>query len=159
MSTASSVATSTKRTPTSAAACSLCPVCGDQHPAVFLSAPDRFHLRKEKYTLARCSSCLGVWLVNPPHPEEMVKHYTAEYHRAIAWAGETSVSRRWKAQRARIARYQVGGAILDIGCSSGGFLSTLDKNAWRQASEAVGQVLKARFAATPETETRWSTPT
>ena len=95
----------------------------------------------------------------------MGKHYTEEYHKTIAWAGESGVSHRWKAQRERIFQFKQGGAILDVGCSSGGFLSTLNKNAWRlygaemEASTAerarklsgadvfVGDALEANFAA------------
>ena len=131
MSTAPAVSTVTKRNLTATTPSIGCPICGDQGLAAFLSAPDRFHLRAKKYTLARCAACGVVRLMNPPRPEEMGAHYTEDYHRAIAAAGETSVSKRWKAQRERISKYKPGGAILDIGCSSGGFLSTLDTSAWQ----------------------------
>src|SRR5256885_9712458 len=69
-----------------------------------------------------------------------------------------------KMQRARIFQFKQGGAILDIGCSSGGFLSTMNNGAWqlygveiepstaeraRALSGAkvwVGDVLEAKFA-------------
>lgn len=108
-----------------------CPLCGGARVAEFLVAPDRFHLRKEMYRLVRCSSCSGVWLASPPKPEEMGLHYTADYHKGIMAAGEGSVASRWKYPRRRIARYKQGGAILDIGCSSGGFLSTMKGPSWK----------------------------
>jgi SAM-dependent methyltransferase len=107
-----------------------CPICGSGHVVDLLAAPDRFHLRNEIYRLVRCSSCNIVWQTSPPTPAEMWRHYTQDYHRAIAAAGEGSATRRWKDQVKLISRYKHGGAILDLGCSSGGFLSTMKGTAW-----------------------------
>jgi SAM-dependent methyltransferase len=141
-----------------------CPLCGSAEVGELLEAPDRFHLRTELYRLARCGSCTGVWLVDPPKPEEMGPHYDEEYHNAIMAAGEGSADERWKYQRQLIARYKQGGRLLDLGCSSGGFLSTMRGNAWKlygiemEAATAekaraatgaevfVGDVLDAPFA-------------
>lgn len=107
-----------------------CPICGGEQIADLLTAPDRFHLRKEMHRLVRCSSCDAVWLANPPKPEEMGLHYTEDYHKGIMAAGEGDVASRWKYPRTQIARYKQQGAILDIGCSSGGFLSTMQGPSW-----------------------------
>lgn len=107
-----------------------CPLCGAGGPADFLLAPDRFHLRSELYRLVRCSKCTCVWQPAPPAPEEMGAHYTEDYHNAIMRAGESNTSARWKLQHDSIARFKQGGRILDIGCSSGAFLSTMDKGKW-----------------------------
>jgi 2-polyprenyl-3-methyl-5-hydroxy-6-metoxy-1,4-benzoquinol methylase len=107
-----------------------CPICGSGRLADLLIAPDRFHLRKEKYRLVRCQSCSGVWQDNPPSPAEMGQHYTEDYHNAIVAAGEGAASDRWKDQVKTISRYKSGGALLDMGCSSGGFLSTMKGTAW-----------------------------
>jgi SAM-dependent methyltransferase len=108
-----------------------CPLCGCGQVADFLAAPDRFHWRKPMHRLTRCQSCNGVWLANPPKPEEMGLHYTEDYHKAIVAAGEGSAASRWKNQVKMISQHKpAGGSILDIGCSSGGFLSTLNKSSW-----------------------------
>jgi 2-polyprenyl-3-methyl-5-hydroxy-6-metoxy-1,4-benzoquinol methylase len=107
-----------------------CMICGSRRLVDLLTAPDRFHLRKEMYRLVRCQSCSCVWLANPPKPEEMDRHYTEEYHRAIATAGEGSAASRWEDQVRMISQYKCGGAILDIGCSSGGFLSRMKGPNW-----------------------------
>jgi len=48
-------------------------------------------------------------------------------------------------------KYKSGGSILDLGCSSGGFLASLEGPAWKRAgiemSEAVAQKAKARCGA------------
>ncbi len=108
-----------------------CPLCGGREIVPFLTAPDRFHNRREPYQLLRCSSCSGVWLDSPPAPEEMGPHYSDDYHRAIMTAGETYAAERWSRHRELIARYKQGGAILDIGCSSGAFLGVMKGPPWK----------------------------
>lgn len=128
-----------------------CPICGSGQVCDLLVAPDRFHLRKQMYRLVRCQICTGVWLANPPSPVEMASHYTEDYHKAIAAAGENSATDRWKKQGKMIARYKQGGAILDIGCSSGGFLGTMG-HAWKlhgiEMEESTAQ--RARIASGAE---------
>jgi SAM-dependent methyltransferase len=60
----------------------------------------------------------------------MSSHYSEDYHNAIVTAGEGSATARWKDQRRLILRCKPGGTLLDIGCSSGGFLSTMKSSAW-----------------------------
>jgi SAM-dependent methyltransferase len=108
-----------------------CPVCGSIRVFDFLSAPDRFHLRRERYHVLRCASCSCAWLASPPKTEEMPFHYGEDYHKAIVVGGERSALRRWQRHRKLISRHKQGGAILDIGCSSGGFLGTMKGGTWR----------------------------
>jgi SAM-dependent methyltransferase len=164
MSTAVSAPSAAKQKPFALPSSRFCPLCSSKEVSSLLVAPDRFHWRREKYTLTRCASCSAVWQADPPAPNEMGPHYSEDYHKVIAWAGETAVGNRWRTQRQRISQFKQGGAILDVGCSSGGFLSTLDKRAWqlygiemepstaeraRKLSGAqvfVGDVLEATFA-------------
>ena len=112
-------------------AATACPLCGGVSVSSFLSAPDRFHLRREEYHLMRCKTCSVVWLASPPKPGEMSLHYDEDYHRIISAGGEGSAENRWRAQRELILKYKKSGAILDIGCSSGGFLGTMKDNGWK----------------------------
>jgi SAM-dependent methyltransferase len=106
-----------------------CIVCGGVRTEPLLEAPDRFHGATEVYRLVRCSSCALVWLDNAPKPEDMWQHYGQDYDRKIAEAGESSPE-RWSDRRKTLSLYKQGGAILDLGCSSGSFLSTLDGGIW-----------------------------
>ena len=108
-----------------------CPLCKSMAFSDFLTAPDRFHQRPERYQLERCSGCSCVWLLDPPKPEVMAFHYGPDYYKSVAAAGETSAGRRWSKQRELIFRFKESGDILDIGCSSGGFLGTLMGGSWR----------------------------
>jgi rRNA maturation protein Nop10 len=56
-----------------------CPVCGQAGAHQRLRGPDRFHGRREMYTLRQCPACSLVWLSHPPEPEEMHLHYTDAY--------------------------------------------------------------------------------
>jgi 2-polyprenyl-3-methyl-5-hydroxy-6-metoxy-1,4-benzoquinol methylase len=107
-----------------------CPVCSSVQVFDFLSAPDRFHLRRQLYHIMRCSSCSCAWLASPPKSEEMPFHYGEDYHKAIVAGGERSAEKRWQRHRELISRYKQGGALLDIGCSSGGFLGTMKGERW-----------------------------
>jgi len=78
--------------------------------------------------MLRCSGCCCVWTADPPAPKNMAFHYGEDYHRAIRAGGERDAAARWKVPRRTIARYKKSGCILDIGCSSGGFLKTM--NGW-----------------------------
>jgi SAM-dependent methyltransferase len=57
-------------------------------------------------------------------------HYTDDYHRLISAAGENSPE-RWRDRKQTLTRYKQFGAILDLGCSSGGFLETLKGKSWK----------------------------
>src|ERR1700729_1145338 len=106
-----------------------CVVCGNKQVLRELGAPDRFHGRTQLYQLVRCPSCSLVWLENPPRPDEMDQHYGQDYDRKIAAAGESSPGRWWE-RRKTLNLHKQGGAILDLGCSSGSFLETLKGGNW-----------------------------
>jgi len=109
----------------------ICPACGGTGVSRFLSAPDRFHGRRELYHLRSCPFCSCIWLVSPPTPEEMPFHYGRDYHNAIAIGGEGSPVKRWESERETVLKYKQCGSILDIGCSSGAFLSTMPVGSWK----------------------------
>lgn len=132
------------------AARSRCPVCGNDKASTLVQAPDRFHGRKEIYRVLRCPSCLLAWLDDPPRPEDMGYHYGSDYDRIIALAGETSPD-RWLARRKTLLNYKTGGALLDLGCSSGSFLASMKGDAWKlygiEISPSVAQKAEARTGA------------
>jgi len=126
-----------------------CPICGANSSREVLRAPDRFHGRTQSYLLLRCPACSLVWLHDPPPPNEMSAHYGTDYDRAISGAGKDE--RYWTRRRDTLSRYKTGGAILDLGCSSGGFLATLKGPAWElfgiEMSERVAREAQARTGA------------
>lgn len=107
-----------------------CPICEHTEGIKLFSAPDRFHGRDTYYQLMRCSSCTLVWVEDPPKPEEMSCHYGRQYHAAITSSGETHLDKRWSGPRNKILEFAQRGSLLDIGCSSGGFLRTLAGPNW-----------------------------
>jgi 2-polyprenyl-3-methyl-5-hydroxy-6-metoxy-1,4-benzoquinol methylase len=105
-----------------------CPVCGHPRAERFLVAPDRFEGRSFEYSLVHCPECTLVWLDNPPEPKDMGAHYTADYDKKIAAGGEGPG--HFQEQWETLTKYKQGGAILDLGCSSGAFLGTLKGGHW-----------------------------
>jgi 2-polyprenyl-3-methyl-5-hydroxy-6-metoxy-1,4-benzoquinol methylase len=106
-----------------------CPSCGRNSAKDVLRAPDRFHGRLQFYQLVRCPSCSLVWLENPPQPNEMGDHYGRDYDRFIGAGGENSPE-RWIHRQQTLLRYKPTGALLDLGCSSGSFLTSLKGQSW-----------------------------
>ena len=117
-----------------------CPCCGENNSTHWLwvpdratywmQVPDRSHRGTDGHDLLRCSSCSHVWLGNRPTPEEMSFYYGEGYHQAVGSTGEMS-PKRWTRQLEVISKYKSGGDILDIGCSSGGFLACLKDGPWK----------------------------
>jgi len=127
-----------------------CPACQSRNLRKFLSAPDRYHGRRETYDLVRCESCTLVWLKNAPTPEEMSAHYGPDYDRSVAAAGEDPD--RWRGRWETLSHYMSGGgAILDLGCSSGGFLAGLKDSSWAlsgiEMSDDVARKARAKCGA------------
>jgi len=127
-----------------------CPICGSAGAENWLRAPDRFHGRRELFQLLRCWSCSLVWLKDPPAPAEMSFHYGSDYDRLIASAGESSPE-RWHGRQGTLLRYKTGGALLDLGCSSGSFLETLMGPSWKlhgiEMSEVAAKKAQAKTGA------------
>ena len=127
----------------------VCAACGSCNPAEYLSAPDRFHGRQDLYHLVRCRSCCLVWLENAPARDEMSTHYGPDYDRSVAAAGEEPS--RWQSRWEVLSQYQSGGTILDLGCSSGGFLAGLSNSSWRrygiEMSDAVAKMARTKSGA------------
>jgi SAM-dependent methyltransferase len=126
-----------------------CAVCGEGRFIPLLAAPDRYHGRQKPYQLLRCPSCSLVWLSNPPSPAEMSEHYGADYDRSVAAAGEEP--NRWRGRWEMLSQYKSGGAILDLGCSAGGFLAGLKNSSWKlygiDMSDAVAEQARDRSGA------------
>ncbi len=129
-----------------------CPVCGDLRIFGFMTAPDRFHLRQVRYTLLRCSSCSCIWLQNPPKPEEMGVHYSKDYHNVIVTNAENAGPKRWQTHRALIAQYKQEGAILDVGCSSGSFLASMNNGKWKLHGIEMDGLMAKRAMSNSESE-------
>lgn len=127
-----------------------CPFCAAPHSEVWIEAPDRFNGRREQYRLLRCAACALVWLHDPPSETELGNHYGPDYDRTIANAAKGS--NHWFGRRDELRRLKPdGGAILDLGCASGGFLSTLEGLPWKlfgvEMSEDAARVARDRCGA------------
>lgn len=105
-----------------------CPGCNNTVIVDYLMAPDRFHGRMIPFRLVRCQTCSLVWMADPPKAEEMTFHYSKEYDKSIAAAGDTPG--RWRERKQKLTQYKQSGAILDLGCSAGSFLRAMGTKDW-----------------------------
>jgi 2-polyprenyl-3-methyl-5-hydroxy-6-metoxy-1,4-benzoquinol methylase len=116
-----------------------------------MRAPDRFHGRSDVYVLARCQNCSLVWTDDPPRPQEMGIHYSADYDRLIALAGEGSPAHAI-GRREEVLKHKKQGRLLDLGCSSGAFLTAMKSPSWElsgiEMSKAIAKKAEERSGAT-----------
>jgi SAM-dependent methyltransferase len=79
----------------------------------------------------------------------MGQHYGEAYDRTITSGGTDS--EHWKWRRDELLRYKSSGVILDLGCSSGGFLASLKGPSWTlfgiEMSETVARQAQMRCGA------------
>ena len=101
------------------------------------------------YRLLRCAFCSLVWTENPPPPSAMEEHYGVQYDNSVTLAGEDE--RRWSSRCRVVQGLKANGAILDLGCSGGGFLTSLKGPSWRrygiEMSERAADLARARCGA------------
>ena len=132
-----------------APATGVCTVCGSGRLVPHLEAPDRFHGRTAPHRLVRCQSCSLVRLDRPPAPSEMAEHYGSSYDNAISGPGDDPS--HWRERRDALLLFKHGGALLDLGCSSGGFLAAMQGPEWKlfgvEMSEAVAKRARDRCGA------------
>lgn len=135
--------------PVSSAGQRSCPICAHRDPRPLLAGPDRFNGRQTQYQLLRCSGCSLVWLSDPPSPSDMGDHYGSDYDRTIAAASQAPD--HWLPRRNELSRLKSGGAVLDLGCGAGGFLSTLKGPSWKlygiEMSEGAASIARTRCGA------------
>jgi 2-polyprenyl-3-methyl-5-hydroxy-6-metoxy-1,4-benzoquinol methylase len=58
----------------------------------------------------------------------MALHYSQEYDRSVAAAGNSPG--RWRDRKKTLTQYKQSGALLDLGCSAGSFLKSLQSKEW-----------------------------
>jgi SAM-dependent methyltransferase len=79
----------------------------------------------------------------------MGQHYGAEYDQTISSASRGTD--HWNPRRDELLRYKSEGSVLDMGCASGGFLSTLKGPNWKlfgiEMSQDAAKVARTRCGA------------
>jgi SAM-dependent methyltransferase len=77
-------------------------------------------------------------------------HYTERYHKLISAAGENSPD-RWRDRLQVLRQHRQSGTMLDLGCSSGGFLGFFRGDSWKlygiEMSDECAKKAEARTGA------------
>jgi SAM-dependent methyltransferase len=69
-------------------------------------------------------------------------HYGIDYDRIISEKGETGDY--WQKPRETLLKFKSGGAILDLGCSSGSFLESLKNSSWELFGVEISPTMAKR---------------
>lgn len=102
--------------------CRNCPVCGGSN--------EEAYLQKGELRLVRCRQCTMIY-ANPVPAEYVSGQYYdqagADYYLSAAKLESDYAAMRFERELRLFRRYCQGGAVLDVGCSSGAFLFQLNR--------------------------------
>src|SRR5438132_6501344 len=99
-----------------------CPVCGNYDATAYL--------QKRELSLVRCRRCLMIYADPVPIEFASGQYYDqagAEYYLSPAKLESDYADVRFERELRLFRKCCAGGAVLDVGCSSGGFLFQLNK--------------------------------
>ena len=97
--------------------CVECHVCSSLDHGLYLEA--------RGYRIVQCRNC-GLWFVNPQPTEEELRQFYATYDDGEQWRKlEDNFNR---SIRSAILQRKPAGAVLDVGCGSGNFLSCMKES-------------------------------
>ncbi len=136
-----------------------CAVCGSNETSLFCPVEDR-DKPGVSWEVWRCSACGYGWTLPWIGPDRIGDYYPPAYlgdaRKMIQGylAGTLQKTRSWRkmADRAKFVDGLVGGGrILDVGCSTGDFLLTLDSKKWdRHGVEYIADVVRLVQASLTE---------
>jgi 2-polyprenyl-3-methyl-5-hydroxy-6-metoxy-1,4-benzoquinol methylase len=75
----------------------------------------------------------------------MGEHYGPDYDRSVAAAGDSPA--RWSGRVKVIGQHKTGGTLLDLGCSSGGFLKSVASPRWQLYGIEMSETVARRAEA------------
>ena len=115
-----------------------CPVCENEGLSAFLNCKD-FTVSKDEFRIATCDRC-GFALTTPrPAEETLGAYYESDEYISHSNTSKGIVSRLYQAVRQRTLKRKLAlvnsnggkGSLLDIGCGTGEFLGTCNRDGWK----------------------------
>ncbi|MEW6355867.1 MAG: class I SAM-dependent methyltransferase [Planctomycetota bacterium] len=80
--------------------------------------------------LARCGACGLGFLDAPPTPQEMAHLYDEPYFHSVCVETKSRAEHSAAGRIALVERFKTPGALLDVGCGTGGFLAEAARRGW-----------------------------
>lgn len=103
----------------------------------------------KKYEVAKCQTCHFVFILPRPTKAELIAHYDADYftnsnketgYKDYYNVGEDNMRAMWPVFKSYVGLgASEGGAILDVGCASGAFLSEAQGEGWKAKGVELGE--------------------
>ncbi|MFZ2906754.1 MAG: class I SAM-dependent methyltransferase [Cyclobacteriaceae bacterium] len=128
-----------------------CPICKTSGLQEFLRCRD-YTVSHETFDINRCPVCTLAITTPRPENSKLGEYYQSEEY--ISHSGRSSggigilyriarnFSLTWK--RVKIQRYKQTGTILDVGCGTGEFLSTMKNSGWKVEGMEVSDVARKK---------------
>lgn len=128
-----------------------CPICQSKNWQPVFEVTDH-SISKEKFTLIKCEGCALVVTSPRPDDDKLGRYYQSEDY--ISHSGKSNnlvnkiylqarkISLRWKLDIVR--QEQPLGKLLDIGCGTGEFLSTMKTEGWEVSGVEPSTTAKAK---------------
>ena len=114
-----------------------CPICKHQNLQAFTRCKD-YTVSHETFEIVRCATCLLAITSPRPDTDKLGQYYQSDEY--ISHSGKSSggigfiykvarsFSLNWK--KKKINLHKTAGSILDFGCGTGEFLSTMSQSGW-----------------------------
>lgn len=105
-----------------------CNFCGNSHTKILYILRD-FQLGiPGEFTLVKCTNC-GLLFLNPQPTWEELQPYYPEWYDSFLLKYPSFIQRYGMVRRCRVvSKYQRGGRLLDVGCSTGIFLNEMRRS-------------------------------
>ena len=117
-----------------------CPVCNAGSIQSAFSATDHT-VTKENFSIWRCDSCTLLFTQDIPTQEQIGKYYQSENYISHSDTQKGFINRLYHrirkttlASKMQLVIKETGlqlGSMLDVGCGTGAFLHTMQKNSWK----------------------------
>jgi 2-polyprenyl-3-methyl-5-hydroxy-6-metoxy-1,4-benzoquinol methylase len=118
---------------------SSCPICGSNSTETYLLGKD-FSVSKEEYSVLKCTDCSFAFTQNAPDKAHIGKYYKSEDYvshsdtkKGLFFKAYHMVRSIMLKRKAKLIQKHTGktkGKILDVGCGTGYFPSTMKEHGW-----------------------------
>jgi len=110
----------------------LCPICSQPDSSFFLSGRDYLSSYTRRFTLVKCAGCGLIRLDPQQEPEDGQALYQPDYYREMKGISKILETLFLNERKRIVEKFKKPpGALLDLGCGTGGFLKVMARGGWK----------------------------